>query len=91
MVNDEGELVYYAFYEDVEPVNAAEAFKDSTLMRAMNKELESIKVNNSWSLVELPQGKKEVDVKWTYKVNLNPKGEVTRQKARLMAKRFLQK
>ena len=28
---------------------------------------------------------------WVYKVKLNPRGEVTRHKARLMAKGFLQK
>ena len=57
----------------------------------MNEELKSIEVNNTWSLVELPQGKKLIDVKWVYKVKLNPKGEVTRHKARLVAKGFLQK
>lgn len=29
MVNDEGELVHYSFYADSEPVNTAEALKDS--------------------------------------------------------------
>ena len=60
-------------------------------MNAMNEELESIKVNNTWSYVKFPQGKKEIDVKWVYEVKLNPKGEVTRHKTRLMEKGFLQK
>ena len=30
-------------------------------------------------------------MKWVYKVKLNPIGEVTRHKARLMAKGFIQK
>ena len=88
VVDEEGELVHYAFYADVEPVNAAEALKDSKWMKSMNEELKSIEVNNTWSLVELPQGKKENDVKWVYKVKLNPKGEVTRHKVRLVAKGF---
>lgn len=58
-------------------------------MQAMKEELKSIEVNKTWSLVELPQGKKANDVKWVYKVKLNPKGEVTRHKARLIAKEFL--
>ena len=29
VVNDEGELVHYAFYAYVEPVNAVEVLKDS--------------------------------------------------------------
>ena len=57
----------------------------------MNEELKSIGVNNTWSLVEFPQGKKEIDVIWVYKVKLNPKGEVTRHKARLVANGYLQK
>ncbi|XP_058783385.1 uncharacterized mitochondrial protein AtMg00820-like [Vicia villosa] len=76
---------------DVELVNAAEAFKDSKWMKAMNEELKAIKDNNTWSLVELPQGKNEIDVKWVYKVKLNPKGGVTRHRARLMGKGFLHK
>ena len=44
-----------------------------------------------YTLVELPQGKKAIDVKWVYKLKMNPKGEVTRHKARLVAKGFLQK
>lgn len=35
MVDDEGELVHYAFYADTEPVNAAEALKDSIWMKVM--------------------------------------------------------
>ena len=91
VVGEEGELVHYAFYADVEPVNAAEALKDLKWMKAMDEELKSIEVNNTWSLVELPQNKKEIDVKWVYKVKLNPKGEVTRHKAGLVAKGFFQK
>lgn len=51
----------------------------------------SIKDNDTWPLIELPKGKKEIDVKWVYKVNLNPKGEVVRHKVRLVEKEFLQK
>lgn len=36
----------------------------------MLEELKSIEVNKTWSLVELPQGKKEIDVKWFYKVKM---------------------
>ena len=91
VVDNEGELVHYAFYADVKPVNTAEALKDSKWVKAMNEEVKSIEDNNTWSLVELPQGKKAIDVKWVYKVKMNPKGEVTRHKVRLVAKGFLLK
>ena len=54
VVNEEGELVHYAFYAYIEPVNAAKALKDSKWMKPMDEELKSIEVNNTWSLVELP-------------------------------------
>lgn len=91
MVNDEDKMVHYAFNVDVQPINAAEALKDSEWMKAMNEELKSIEVNNTWPLIELPQCKKSINMKWVYRVKLNPNQEVTRHKARLVAKRFLQK
>ena len=56
MVDNEGEMVHYAFYADVKPVNAAEALKDSKWVKTMNEEVKSIEDNNNWSFVELPQG-----------------------------------
>lgn len=56
----------------------------------MLEELRYIEVNKTWSLVKLPQGKKAIDVKWMYKMKRNSKGEVTRHKARLVTKWFLQ-
>ena len=89
VIDNKGELVHYSFYADVEPVNAAEALKDSKWVKAMNDEVKSIEDNNTWSLIELPQGKKAIDVKWVYKVKINSKGEVTPHKARLVEKGFL--
>ncbi|XP_058733869.1 uncharacterized mitochondrial protein AtMg00820-like [Vicia villosa] len=75
-VDNEGELVHCVLYVDVEPVNATEALKDLKWVKAMNEELKSIEVNNTWSLVEFPQGNKAINVKWVYKVKLNLKGEM---------------
>lgn len=57
----------------------------------MVDEIKSIEDNDTWSLVEFPKGKKEIDVKWIYKVKMNPKDEVIRHKEKLVAKGFLQK
>lgn len=35
MVNDKGELVYYAFYVDCEPISITEAFKNPKWVRGM--------------------------------------------------------
>lgn len=91
MVDDEYELVHYTFYADTEPVNVVEALKDSRWTEAMVDEIKSIEDNDTWSLVRLPKVKKVIDVKWVYKVKMNPKGEVVLHKARLISKGFLQK
>ncbi|GAU50018.1 hypothetical protein TSUD_331710 [Trifolium subterraneum] len=74
-----------------EAVNFEDAVKDEKWLNAMNEEIESIERNNTWELVDLPHGKKAIGVKWVYKVKLNPKGEITTHKARLVVKGFLQK
>lgn len=46
--------------------------------------------HRSWELVNLPDHKKSIAVKWVYKIKLNPDGTVNKYKARLVAKGFLQ-
>lgn len=57
----------------------------------MKKDLESTEKNNTWELVDLPKGKKPIDLKWVFKVKVNPKGELIKHKARLVANGFLQR
>ncbi|GAU30308.1 hypothetical protein TSUD_385290 [Trifolium subterraneum] len=90
-VNEEGDLVHLAFLADSEPVNDSEALKSSKWREAVKEELRSIESNNTWSLTELPPMKKAIAVKWVYKVKMSPQGEITRHKATLVAKRFLQR
>lgn len=42
MVNDESELVYNAFYADIEPINVIKALKDSKWVSPTIEELNSI-------------------------------------------------
>lgn len=42
-------------------------------------------------MVDLPQTKKEIDMKGVFKVKINPKGGVINHKDRIVAKRFLQR
>lgn len=57
-------------------------------MRSGGKLRTSIKKNDTWSLVNLPQVGKEVSVKWIYKTKCNEKGEVEKYKVRLVAKGY---
>ena len=46
--------------------------------------------NNTWDLVELPEGKNVVGCKWVFKIKRNADGTVSRYKARLVAQGYSQ-
>lgn len=56
----------------------------------MQKELDDVEVNNTWSLVLLPPGKCTIGCKHVYKVKYLANGEVNRLKAHLVAKGYTQ-
>lgn len=53
---------------------------------SMEDELESHNVNNTWTLTELPPGKKAIGSKGVFKLKLDQNGKVVRHKSRLEAK-----
>lgn len=58
--------------------------------QAMAKELKELHENHTWSIVNLPQGKKSVGCRWIYKDKFNSNGSFERHKARLVACGFTQ-
>lgn len=73
-----------------EPNTYEKACETTEWRNAMAKELEALYNNKTWSIVELPQGKKPIGCKWIYKLKFNPDGTVARHKARLVAKGYSQ-
>ena len=66
--------------------------KESDLWyNAMKDELDSMKSNEVWDLVELPQGLKAIGCKQVYKTNRDSLGNIKRYKTRLVAKGFTKK
>ena len=57
---------------------------------AMKEEMDSLKHNGTWELMDLPAGRKAVRCKWVYRLKFNAAGEPYRYKARLVAKGFTQ-
>lgn len=52
-------------------------------------ELKSIEKNYTWEMVQLLDRNKTIDVKWTFKVKVNPDGTISRYKERLVFRGFL--
>jgi transposase InsO family protein len=77
---------------DPESFSQAMSCKESELWyNAMKEEMNSIKSNEVWDLVELPNGAKAIGCKWVFKTKKDSLGNIERYKARLVAKGFTQK
>lgn len=76
-----------------EPKSVNEALsspRKDECMKAMKEELESMKTNKVWDLVDLPPRRRAIGNKWFLKVKHKADGSIERYKARLMAKGFTQ-
>jgi len=73
-----------------EPQCFEEAIKEEVWREAMDVEMKSIEKNLTWQLVDLPEGKDAIGLKWVYKTKYNEDGSVQRYKARLVAKGYSQ-
>ena len=85
-ITAEGDFVHFARLAESEPMSHDEASQSSHWRAAMEEELRSIEKNQTWELVHLPQGKRPIDVKWVYKTKVKPNGDVSKYKARLVAR-----
>jgi hypothetical protein len=57
----------------------------------MEEELRAIEENCTWTLTELPPGRRAIGLKWVFKVKRNEHGAVVRHKARLVVKGYAQR
>ncbi|WRX12868.1 Reverse transcriptase [Theobroma cacao] len=73
----------------IEPSSFDEAFKSDNWRKAMQIELEMIKKNKTWQLVQRPTYHKVIGVKWIFRTKVNPDGTVNKLNAQLVVKAFL--
>ena len=73
-----------------EPSSYEEAVKEDIWRKVMEEEMGSIDKNLTWVLVKPPENCRPIGVKWIYKIKRNSTGDITRHKARLLAKGYSQ-
>ena len=56
----------------------------------MNQEIDAIERNDTWELVDFPEDKNCIGVKWIYKTKLYVEGEFEKNKERLVSHEFSQ-
>ena len=74
-----------------DPINFSQAIESSNAQKwidAMNKEIKSMKDNDVWDLVSLPECAKPIGCKWILNIKKDSKGDVEMYKAHLVAKGF---
>ena len=87
-----GTRLLYEIYEKsnvvvLEPADFKEAEMDDKWIEAMKEELKMIEKNDTWELVDRPQHKQPIGVKWVYRTKLNADGSINKYKARLVVMR----
>ena len=77
-----------------DPMTHAEAVscpQSELWLDAMKDEIQSMRHNGVWELVELLENHRPIGCKWVYKTKRDPKGKIENFKARLVAKGFTQR
>ncbi|GKC73698.1 putative ribonuclease H-like domain-containing protein [Tanacetum coccineum] len=82
--------LFACFLSQEEPKKVIQALKDSSWIEAMQEELLQFKLQQVWTLVDLPHGKRAIGTKWVYRNKKYEKGIVIRNKERLVAQDYTQ-
>ncbi|GKB16029.1 putative ribonuclease H-like domain-containing protein [Tanacetum coccineum] len=82
--------LFACFLSQKEPKKVIQALKDPSWIEAMQEELLQFKLQQVWTLVNLPNGKKTIGTKWVYRNKQDEIGIVIKNKARLVARGYIQ-
>ncbi|GJS79192.1 putative ribonuclease H-like domain-containing protein [Tanacetum coccineum] len=82
--------LFACFLLQEEPKKVIHALKDPSLIEAMQDELLQFKLQKVWTLVDLPNGKRDIGTKWVYRNKKDERGIVIKNKARLVAQGYTQ-
>lgn len=73
-----------------EPINYGQATKKREWRETMEREIEAVERNQTWTLTKLPEGQKRIDLKWIFKAKRDASGKIVKYKARIVAKGYVQ-
>ncbi|GKA74558.1 putative ribonuclease H-like domain-containing protein, partial [Tanacetum coccineum] len=82
--------LFACFLSQEEPKKVIHALKDPSWIEAMQEELLQFKLQEVWTLVDLPNGKRAIGSKWVFRNKKDERGIVIRNKARLVAQGYIQ-
>ncbi|GJU07154.1 putative ribonuclease H-like domain-containing protein [Tanacetum coccineum] len=82
--------LFACFLSQEEPKKVIHALKDPSWIEAMQEELLQFKLQEVWTLVDLPNGKRAIGSKWVFRNKKDKRGIVIRNKARLVAQGYTQ-
>src|SRR5437773_126246 len=86
-------LIATSISQGVEPLTYRQAVESPNSMQwkeAMEREMSSLKDNNTWDLVDLPPGQTALRGRWVFKIKWDTHGTITKHKARWVVKGFEQ-
>ena len=89
----ENEVYIVTPHDDKEPKTVKEELECPAKEKwkvALEDEMESLKVNQVWTLVDLPPGRKAIGNKWILKLKRKVDGSIDKYKAQLMVKGYTQ-
>lgn len=91
----EGYVSHLAYFtNNSDPTTAKDALNSENSdewKRAMQDEMQSLEENNTWTVVDLPKGRKAIKTKWVFTTKKDENGRIVRYKARFVAKGCAQK
>ncbi|GJZ02775.1 putative ribonuclease H-like domain-containing protein [Tanacetum coccineum] len=83
-------FLFSYFLSQMEPKKLIQALEDPSWIEAMQEELLQFQLQKVWTLVNLPNGKRAIRIKWVFRNKKDERGIVVRNKARLVAQGYTQ-
>ena len=74
-----------------EPANFEQAMAHECWRKEMLDEMTSIEANDTWELIDHPPRQRPIGIKWVFKTKKDATGIITKHKARLIAKGYVQR